>query len=296
MEILQTPDIHFENLQDYPYEPKYTTVNGLRMHYVDEGQGEVILCLHGEPSWSYLYRKMIKALLPHHRVIAPDLIGFGRSDKAGSMDDYTYSFHLDMILGFIEALKLDKITFVVQDWGGLLGLRAATKITDKVARLVIMNTFLPIGEEKIGDGFMNWLNFVKNTPDLPIGKIIQMSFADPKNISEEVMKAYNAPFPDVTYKAGAQKFPLLVPLTQDTEAAQEMKIAREVLKTMNKPALIMFSDKDPVTKGGEKLFNELIEAKYRTNVEIKDAGHFLQEEKGEELSEHILKFMENNPI
>jgi haloalkane dehalogenase len=296
MEFVRTPEARFENLPDFPYQANYLTINDLRIHYLDEGQGETILCLHGEPSWSFLYRKMVKVLAPKHRVIAPDLAGFGKSDKPSSLDDYTYHFHLDILLKLIEQLNLDKITFVVQDWGGLLGLRVASLIPEKVARLVIMNTFLPTGEEAVGQGFMNWLNFVKSTPDLPIGKIFQMSMATPNTLPAEIEAAYNAPFPDASYKAGARKFPLLVPITPDTEAGNEMKQAREVIKNMHKPALIMFSDKDPVTGNGKYLFYDLIEEKYRRNVDIKDAGHFLQEEKGEELAEHIAQFMADFPI
>jgi haloalkane dehalogenase len=294
MNYIRTPEERFENLPDFPYKANYLNINDLRIHYLDEGQGEVILCLHGEPSWSFLYRKMIKVLAPHHRVIAPDLAGFGKSDKPSELEDYTYKFHLDILLKLIAELKLDKITFVVQDWGGLLGLRVASLIPEKVARLVIMNTFLPTGEENVGQGFMNWLNFVKNTPDLPIGKIFQMSMAVPNSLPADIEAAYNAPFPSMEYKAGARKFPLLVPISPDTEAGNEMKQAREILKTMHKPTLIMFSDKDPVTGNGKYLFYDLIPEQYRKNVDIFGAGHFLQEEKGEELAEHILEFMKNS--
>ena len=291
MEIIRTPDERFENLPDYPFTPNYVEVNGLRLHYVDEGEGETILCLHGEPSWSYLYRKMIPPLAAQHRVVAPDLVGFGRSDKYTDPAAYSFQMHRDVLVGFIEALDLRGITAVVQDWGGLLGLTIATQLPERFARLVIMNTGLPTGMFPMPEAFMQWRAAAERFgTKLPVGRIIQSSTVT--KLPREVVKAYEAPFPDETYKAGAAVFPLLIPLKPEDPGAAEMSRAQRQLTRWTKPALVMFSDSDPITRGGDALFRRAIPgAKGQPEITIEGAGHFLQEDKGEEIAGHILDFM-----
>jgi len=297
MPVIRTPDERFSKLSDFPFTPRYVDINGVRVHYVDEGKGETILCLHGEPSWSFLYRKMIASMSRQHRVVAMDFIGFGRSDKFTEREAYTFQMHRDTLTDFVKAINLEQITVVVQDWGGLIGLAVVAHMPERFARLVIMNTGLPTGKGKPSEAFLAWRNFVESHPDLEIGQSMLRGMAHPEKIAKEVIAAYEAPFPDVTYKAGAAMWPLLVPVSPEDPAAAEMRHAREVLSRWDKPALVMFSDKDPITGGGDKFFRSLIPtAKDQPEIIIKDAGHFLQEEKGEEISQHILDFMRRTPV
>ena len=293
METIRTPDHHFNNLPDFNYGPNYIEHKGARVHYLDEGQGEIILCLHGEPSWCYLYRNFIPVLSSSYRVVAPDFIGFGKSDKYTKVKDYTFQMHFDMLVDFIEQTDLTDITVVVQDWGGLLGLSVLGKLPERFARVVIMNTFLPIGNRPMPLPFKLWKGFAKYSPFFSAGSIVKFGTAQP--MSSAVKKAYDAPFPSDKFKAGARAFPLIVPSKPNDPGVTEMKHAREVIKKWEKPALVMFSDKDPIMRGGDKWFRYNIPtAKDQPFIEIKNAGHFLQEDKPEEIAGYIKKFMKRS--
>lgn len=295
MDFLRTPDQYFTDLPDWPYEPHYLPINDMRMHYVDEGEGEIVLCLHGEPSWSYLYRKFIPVLSPRYRVIAPDWFGFGRSDKPTRVADYSYVFHLDTLSQFLDRLNLRNITLVVQDWGGLLGLGMVGQRPDLFRRLVIMNTFLPVGDRPANKAFTRWRWFALNSPILPIGKIMKMGTVRPASHTKAVLDAYRAPFPSAKYKAGARAFPALVPLNADEPGVAEMQKAREVLGKWQRPCLVLFSDHDPITGPARRFFVELVPtAEEIPEQRIKDAGHFLQEDAGEEIAMHILSFLQRH--
>jgi haloalkane dehalogenase len=293
-EIFRTPDERFESLDGYAFDPHYEELqgdlDGLRMHYVDEGDGAPILLLHGEPTWAYLYRKMIPTLTGAGRVVAPDLIGFGRSDKPTDRAWYSYEKHCESVVQLIEALDLRDITIVVQDWGGPIGLRVAVENEARFARLVILNTgiFRP-GPRWPNPGFLAWREFAEKNPDLPIGSIIQG--ATTSDLTPEVIDAYEAPFPDAASKAGAAQFPLLVPLTTDDPGAAEMGRAADALTRWEKPALVAFSDSDPIfpQRAGEKLAERIPGAV--DFVPIEGASHFLQEDKGEDIARHIVSFL-----
>ncbi len=288
MQVVQTDPSQFKNIKDFPYGENYVDFNKLNMHYIDEGEGEVILALHGEPSWCYLYRKFIP-ILKDYRFVAPDLIGFGKSDKIVNWKIYSFDLHLDSLINFIEKLQLNDITLVVQDWGGLLGLSLLGKFPEKFKRVVILNTFLPIGKP-LGSFFKAWQKFAKYHPSLPVGSIIQKGTY--QELSKEVIDAYKAPFPSKKYKGGAKAFPTLVPGKPTDAGVKEMKRAREVLSTWTKPALVLFSDKDKMMSGLEKFFYKLIPSSAeQQKLLIKDAGHFLQEEKGEEIANYIDQFI-----
>jgi haloalkane dehalogenase len=293
MDFVRTPDERFEYLPDYPYQSNYFEVMGLRMHYVDEGPSDSmpVLLLHGEPSWSFLYRKMIPIIAgAGHRVIAPDLVGFGRSDKPTKTEDYSYKLHVDTVTALVDHLDLRGITFFGQDWGGLIGLRVAAENPDRFARIVAGNTGLPTGDRELTEAFMEWRKFSQTVPSFPIGPLFQQSCQI--ELSPELVAGYEAPFPDESYKAGARIFPSLVPISPDDPAAEANRKAWEVLVKWDKPFLTAFSDKDPVTKGGEKVLQKLIPgAKGQPHTTIEGAGHFLQEDRGEELARVIVDFI-----
>ncbi|MCG6169948.1 haloalkane dehalogenase [Leptospira sp. FAT2] len=297
MQILRTPDSAFENLPGYDFKPNYVEVQNLRMHYVEEGnaEGETVLLLHGEPSWSYLYRKMIPPLAAAgYRVIAPDLVGFGKSDKPDDPQFFTYQTHMDWLKEFMEKLDLKRITLFCQDWGGLLGLRLAAENQDRFSRIVAANTFLPTGDIPPKEDFLKWRHFSQNVKRLAIGTIVKNGCTS--ELTKEIVAAYDAPYPDETYKAAARKFPALVPITPDDPASAANRKAWEILKTWKKPFLTAFSDKDPITKGGDIFFRRLIPgAKGQKHVTIANGGHFLQEDKGEELAEVVKVFISANP-
>ena len=298
MAVIRTPDERFSNLPGYPFEPRYMEINGMRVHYVDEGKGDPILCAHGEPSWSYLYRKMITIFAKKYRAVAMDFIGFGKSDKYTERDEYSIKMHFDTMVSFIEKLNLRSITLVCQDWGGLIGLPVAAALKERFARLVIMNTGLPNGDA-ISDAFMQWRAAADAMGEKEQRKLLDISFGGgfAQKLAPEVKEAYYAPFPDAEYMAGAAKWPLLVPISRDDPGAKVMNEARKILKTWQKPVLVMFSDKDPVTRGGDKFFRDLIPtAKDQPEITIKDAGHFLQEDKGEEVAQQIVDFITRTPL
>ena len=294
VDVFRTPDDRFENLPGYAFEPNYLELagdlDGLRMHYIEEGSGDPILMLHGEPTWAYLYRKMIPALARVGRVLAPDLIGFGRSDKPTDRDWYTYERHCASVVQLIESLDLTGITVVVQDWGGPIGLRVATEHEHRFARLVILNTgiFRP-GPRWPSPGFLAWREYAEKNPDLPVGSIVQG--ATTSQLPDDVVAAYEAPFPDAASKAGAAQFPLLVPMAEGDAGAAEMGRVADALTRWDKPALVAFSDSDPIfpQRAGEKLADRIPGAV--DFVPIAGASHFLQEDKGEEIAAHIATFV-----
>lgn len=299
MHFLRTPDARFHHLPDYPFAPHYVDIDGLRLHYVDENSAddlpdprpETVLMLHGEPTWSYLYRKMIPVVAAAgYRVVAPDLIGFGKSDKPTEPGAYSYQQHVDWLTAFVEKLDLQNVTLVCQDWGGLLGLRVAAENGDRFARITASNTGLPTGDQAPSAAFTAWQTFARETPTLPVGTIVSGGCVNP--LPPDVVAAYDAPFPDETYKAAARMFPSLVPTRPDDPAAPANRAAWDVLKTWQKPFLTAFSDGDPITAGGDRLLQKLIPgAQGQPHVTLTGAGHFVQEEKGDEWAERIIQFI-----
>jgi haloalkane dehalogenase len=292
MDVLRTPDERFENLPGFPWQPHYAeTSDGLRMAYVAEGEGPVVLLLHGEPSWSYLYRKMIPVLTDAgFRVVAPDLIGFGRSDKPAQQEDYTYARHVEWVRSVIfDVLGLEEITLVCQDWGGLIGLRLVAEHPDRFAAVVAANTGLPDGTRKLPDAWWKFHDFVQRTPDLPISFLVRAACVD--GLTDEEAAAYDAPFPDATYKNGARAFPGLIPQTLDNPATPDNQRAWEVLSGWDKPFLCAFSDKDPITGGGERmLIGKIAGAAGQPHTTIEGGGHFLQEDRGVELAQVVVNW------
>lgn len=334
MDFVRTPDERFENLKDYPFPPNYTDVDDgeggrLRMHYLDEGpsDGEVILCMHGQPSWSYLYRNMIPILTKAgYRCIAPDLVGFGKSDKPTSVDDYTYARHVEWVRQLITNIGLRDITLIGQDWGGLIGLRVATENPDLFARIVVANTGLPTGapipkemEEEVyrkfdetpglppremmmkmagatdGFGFFYWVKYCAEYPGFDVTDVIQPG--DGSSFPEDIQAGYGAPFPDDSYMAGARKFPTLVPILPNNEAIPANKAAWEVLHRWEKPFITSNSNNDLVTAGSDKKFqDEVPGAKSQKHATINGGGHFLQDARAAELSEVVIGFIKDNPL
>jgi haloalkane dehalogenase len=286
MDVFRTPDERFENLPGYEYEPHYVEVDGLRLHHIDEGSGPTVLCFHGEPDWSYLYRHMVDALVASgQRVVCPDLVGFGKSDKPTDQDWYTYERHVEFVTRHLEQIDLQDVTVVVQDWGGPIGLRWAVEHPDQAGRLVILNTGLASG--RVSKGFMAWREFAESTPDLPIGMIMQG--ATTTDLAPEIVAAYEAPFPTPESKAGAAQFPLLVPLTPDEPGAAEMTAVKHALSSWDKPVLVAFSDVDPVfpyPQSGQA-FTGLIPTAGE-QVRIEGAAHFLQEDRGPQIVDAML--------
>ena len=289
MEILRTPDQRFAGLADWPFAPHYATVvdadgTAMRLHYVDEGprDGPIALLMHGEPSWGYLYRKIIAELVAKgYRAIAPDLIGFGRSDKPASREDYTFERHVAWMSQWLEHMDLKDITLFCQDWGGLIGLRLVAAFPDRFAGVIVGNTGLPVGTGW-SEGFKAWLDFSQSVPQMPIGFIVNGGTG--RDLSPAEVAAYDAPFPDETYKEGARQFPKLVPITPEHASVAENLAAWKVLETFDKPFLTAFSDGDAVTRGGEAVFQARVPgAKGQPHV-ILHGGHFLQEDSPSEIA------------
>lgn len=292
-DCVRTPDSRFEGLPDYDFAPHYVDIDGMRMHYVDEGprDGEVVLLLHGEPSWSYLYRHMIPPLRDAGlRVIAPDLIGFGKSDKPTRRADYSYAGHVGWMTAFIEALDLSGINLFCQDWGSLIGLRVAAENEHRFARIALGNGALPTGDQAIPKAFKIWRTFALYSPWFPIGRILQMGTVEELSAAE--VAAYDAPFPSARYKAGARAFPKLVPTTPDDPARDANRAAWDIFRQWSKPFLTTFSNRDPIMRGGEKVWQDSVPgAQGQEHVIIRNAGHFLQDDKGPELADVLIRFI-----
>jgi haloalkane dehalogenase len=301
MNALRTPDERFAGLPGFPFAPQYVEVDDgddeggrLRVHYVDEGPTDApaVLLMHGEPSWCFLYRKMIPVLVDAGlRAIAPDLIGFGRSDKPDAQDDYTYARHVEwMRAALFDRLDLGDVTLVGQDWGGLIGLRLVAENPDRFARVVAANTGLPTGDGKMSDAFLAWQRYSQETPVFHVGGIVKGGCVG--DVAPEVVAAYDAPFPDDSFTAGARRFPMLVPTSPDDPAAPANRKAWAALTEWKKPFLTAFSDKDPVTAGFDRVLQAAVPgAGGRPHTVIEGAGHFLQEDKGEQLARVVVDFI-----
>ncbi len=300
MKVLRTPDERFSDLPGFGFSPHYVNLpdgegGELRVHYVDEGprQAPVVLLMHGEPSWSYLYRKVISVLRDAGlRVVAPDLVGFGRSDKPASRGDYSYQRHVEWMAAWLDSLDVTAVTLVGQDWGGLIGLRLVAEDPDRFSRVVAANTFLPTGDRAPGQAFLAWQRFSQETPTFDVGRIVDGGCVS--TLSAEVIAAYDAPFPTEEYKEGARQFPLLVPTSPDDPASLANRRAWEVLSRWEKPFLTAFSDSDPITRGAYRVLRESVPGcRGHDHVTIEGAGHFLQEDKGEELAGVVARFVES---
>jgi haloalkane dehalogenase len=303
MKVLRTPDERFAALPGYGFTPHYVEVptgdgnGGLRVHHLDEGPpdaSETIVLMHGEPSWSFLYRTMVPPLVAAgFRVVVPDLVGFGRSDKPAQRTDYTYERHVGwMRAALFDGLSLSGLTLVGQDWGGLIGLRLVAEHPDRFTRVVAANTGLPTGDRDMGEAFMTWRRFSQEVPELPVGRIVDSGCTT--SLSEAVIAAYDAPFPDESYKEGARQFPVLVPIAPDDPAAAANRRAWEVLRKFEKPFLCAFSDSDPITRGADALFlSDVPGTGGLDHPTIVGGGHFLQEDCGAALAAAVVTFVEH---
>lgn len=294
MDILRTPDSRFDNLEGYPFAPHYVDVAAadtpsLRMHYVDEGpsDGRPVVLLHGEPTWSYLYRTMIPPLVGGgRRVLAPDLIGFGRSDKPSRIDDYSYKRHLEWTVSWFEALELRDVTLFVQDWGSLIGLRLAAEHPHLVGRIMVANGFLPTADRPTPPAFRLWRAFAIHTPVFPAGRIVSVGTVS--KVSARVRAGYDAPFPSKKYQAGARAFPALVPTSPDDPAIPANRAAWQALGRWDKPFLCVFGAKDPILGAADQpLIRHVPGAAGQPHDRIR-GSHFVQEDCGPELAARLL--------
>jgi len=300
MDVLRTPDEHFSGLPDYGFDPHYADVPSgdggtLRIHYLDEGPaaGAPVLLLHGEPSWSFLYRRVVPPLVERgHRCVVPDLVGFGRSDKPADPSAYSYAAHVAWMSALVfDVLDLTGITFFGQDWGGLIGLRLVAARPERFARVVVGNTGLPTGDGPMSDAFLAWQRYARESPRFHIGGIVKGGCRT--DLSDDVVAAYDAPFPDDSYKAGARVFPSLVPTSPEDPAHDDNVAAWEVLRRFDRPFLCAFSDGDPITAGADRLFREQVPgAAGQPHTTIEGGGHFLQEDRPEELARVIAGFID----
>ncbi|HCW90289.1 MAG TPA: haloalkane dehalogenase [Marinobacter sp.] len=290
MRILRTDEDRFSGLPDYPFLPHYLDVEpGLRMHYVDEGPrcADPVLMLHGEPSWSYLYRHIIMPVADAgHRVLAPDLIGFGKSDKPAAIEDYSYERHMAWLTAWLEQLDLHNITLVCQNWGSLLGLRLAAEHPERFRRIIVGNGMLPTGETPVPLVFTLWKAFATHSPWFPVGRIVQMGTE--RALSRCELAAYEAPFPGPEYKAGARAFPKLVPVTAEDPASAANRAAWQVLERWKKPFITCFSNGDPITRGGERHMQKRIPGAHGQPHITLHGGHFLQEDSPEAFARIII--------
>ena len=304
MDVLRTPDERFAGLPGYTFSPHYAEVptgegGMLRVHYLDEGPpdaAETVLLMHGEPSWSYLYRTMVPVLTRAGlRVVAPDLAGFGRSDKPAARTDYTYARHVEwMRAALFDEIGLDGLTLVGQDWGGLVGLRLVAEHPERFRRVVAANTGLPTGDTDMGEAFLAWQKFSQEVPEMPIGRIVSGGCTTP--MPDDVVAAYDAPFPDESYKEGARQFPLLVPCRPDDPASDANRRAWQALERFDKPFLCAYSDSDPITKGADALFLARVPGTAgQAHTTIEGGGHFLQEDRGPQLAEVVARFVADTP-
>ena len=287
MDVFRTPDERFQGLPGFDFQPHYAEVDGLRLHYLDEGEGRPVVCFHGEPTWAFLYRKMIRPLVEGgNRVICPDYAGFGRSDKPTDRSWYSYERHCELVGELLAGLDLSEATVVVQDWGGPIGLRWAMENADRVRALVILNTGLFTG--RVSKGFLAWRDFAERNPDLPVGFVIQGGTTT--ELPDEVIAAYEAPFPTTESKAGAAQFPLLVPTSEQEPMAIQQREMGDALRSWEKPVLLAFPDGDPVfpfPKAGERFIEMIPTAAGQTKIE--GAAHFMQEDRGEQIAGEILR-------
>lgn len=288
MNILRTPDDRFSAIPDFPFAPRYTEIDGLRMAHVEDGSGPVVLMLHGEPTWSFLYRKMIPPLAAAgFRAIAPDLIGFGRSDKPDAMSDYSYARHVEWTWQWIEANGLEDIILFVQDWGSLIGLRLAAEHPQRFARVMVANGFLPIADRPVPAAFKVWRAFARYSPLFPIGKIVQSGCVT--HLSPEVVAAYDAPFPSGAYKLAARAFPRLVPTEEDDPAVPANRRAWDALGQWQKPFLTAFGKKDPILGRADRPLQAHVPgAAGQPHRQLAGASHFVQEDAGPELAQILI--------
>ncbi len=288
-DALRTPEARFANLPDYPYPERYLEIDGLRMHYAEAGpaDGPVVLMLHGEPTWSYLYRKMIPVFAAAgFRAIAPDLIGFGRSDKLKSVDDYSYLKHVNWVGSFLDALQLHNITLVAQDWGSLIGLRLVGEQPDRFARVSIGNGMLPTAEAPVPAAFKIWRSFALHSPWFPIGRIVQTGSLT--RLSADEVAAYNAPFPSAAYKAGARAFPRLVPTSETDPAIPANRAAWAALGRYERPFLTYFGKKDPILGRGDRALQQHIPGAAHQPHQRVVGSHFVQEDAGAEWAQAVV--------
>lgn len=297
MPVLRTPDSRFENLPGFDFEPRYLTLKDpdfgeLRIHYLDEGpaDGETILCLHGEPTWCYLYRRMIPVFTEAgFRVLAPDLVGFGRSDKLSARSDYTYARHVAWMADWLKAVDPAPPTLLGQDWGGLIGLRLVAEMPGRFARVSLSNTGLPTGDQGFSEAFLRWRDWSQEDPEFDIGYIVNLFGRG--DLGEDVQDAYRAPFPDDHYKAGARQFPMLVPVKPDDPAAADNRRAWQALMEWRKPMLLCFSDGDPITRGADQPFLKLVPGTQGQPHRTLSGRHFIQEEDGETWAQAVVDWI-----